>query len=133
MTSFPSLKHALKYGLLLLGAIVCQLFASEAIMASAHLRRLRPEFMLALLVLGTTSCAVVLFIGVLGALWLEGGAKSAYALSFVLAIFWFVITIFGRLSKFDLVLILSLCEIPVVTFIGGFIYATVHDLLPERS
>lgn len=125
---FALLKRAYKYGLLFFGAIVCHIFASDALMASASLKQLGPEVMLVLLVFGPPSCAVALVIGVLGAFWLAEGPRSGYVLSLVLAIFWSIITVSSRPLKLNLVLILSLCEIPVVTFIGSFIYAKVHKL-----
>jgi len=132
MILFSILKRVSRYGLLLLGAMTCQLFVSSAVMASASLRQLGPEVMLVLQVLGTPTCAVALVIGVLGALWLREEPRSGYVLSLVYAMFMSIINISSQSLKLDLLFVLSICEIPVVTFIGGFVYGRLHKLMIRK-
>jgi hypothetical protein len=125
-------KRAARYFLLCLGALICQIFITWAVVPLG-LKLGSAALTLTLLALGTTGGAVALAIGVLGGLWLRERPRSAYIMSLFLALFWFACIISATPPKLNFPTFLMFSEIPLTTLIGGFVYAKVNAIKSKWS
>jgi hypothetical protein len=121
------LKQCIKFAVLFIAAMLCQIFATSTLMSLTYMIHLDRLILLLLLAFGTTSIAAALVIGVLGAYWLDKRPRTGYILSFLLAILWSGLIIGSeRPLQFDLLTLSKFCEIPIVTVAGGLTYTIVH-------
>jgi hypothetical protein len=120
------LKQCIKFVVLFIGAVLCQIFATTSLMSLTYLIHLDRLILLPLLAFGTTAIAAALVIGVLGAYWLDKRPRTGYILSFLLGIFWFGFLISEGSLQFDIFTLMEFCEIPIVTVAGGLTYTIVH-------
>jgi len=128
---FPLLKRTSKYALLCFGALVCQIFIANTLVPLGP--KLGCKLALPLLTLAPPGCAAALVIGVLGGLWLRESPWSAYIMSLFLALFTFAFLIIRVPPKLNFLTFLVFSQLPLTTFIGGFVYTMVNAIKSRWS